>query len=117
MNQDLSFWRKLILDFTDKPKTDADIRYIYKDLVRPEIPATALWDAENGAIKRFYNTGLDSLTLDDIRKTAIKNRGWGIDQKPEDMPYKTPTGRIMEQLLNPDKIIVPDKNKMDDIWQ
>ena len=121
MENDLSFWRKLMLDLNATPKTDADLAYLYRNLVRPEIPASALWDAEEGAKKRAsYEQELYGHLFKDVDSTrpkAIRNRGWGIDQKPEDMPYKTPTGRIMEQLLNPDRLIVPDKNKMGNIWE
>ena len=119
MNNDLSFWRKLILDFTDEPKTDADIAYLYRNIARPEIPVSALWDAEKGA-RRRANTEMylkNGMGTRDFREIALKNRGWAIGQKDTDMPYKTPTGAIMEQILNPDKIIVPDKDKMGNIWE
>ena len=52
MNNDLSFWRKLMLELTNAPKTDADIAYLYRNIVRPGVPASALWDAEKGAEER-----------------------------------------------------------------
>lgn len=117
MNNDLGFWRKLMLDLLDNPKTDADIAYIYRNMVRPEIPASALWDAEKGANERFQNSGLDYQSLNDLRQKAVKNRGWGINQTDADMPARTPTNAIMKQLLNPDYIIVPEKSEMGNIWE
>lgn len=119
MNNDLSFWRKLILDITNTPKTDADIAYLYRELVRPEIPASALWDAERGAQERA-NTEVNlkkEMKPKNFRKEAVLNRGWGIDQTEADMPKKTPTGRIMEQLMNPDVLIVPKKEDMRNLWK
>lgn len=118
MNNDLGFWRKLLLNITETPKTDADIAYLYRDLVRPEIPASALWDAEHGAEQRA-NTNMYAkygMGPSDFRKEAVLNRGWGIGQTAADMPKKTPTGRIMEQLMNPDYLIVPKKEDMPNFW-
>ena len=114
MNNDLTFWRKLMLELLDNPKTDADIAYIYRNMVRPEIPASALWDAEKGAeigIRPKYENMFDA------RKRALKNRGWYIGQTNADMPEKTPTGAIMQQLLNPDYLVVPEKKDMSNIWE
>lgn len=119
MNQDLSFWRKLMLDLNATPKTDADLAYLYRNLVRPEIPASALWDAEKGARDRA-NTSYAAKTnksVKDFRPMAIKNRGWGLEQSAEDMPKRTPTNAIMKQLLNPDYLIVPEKSEMGNIWE
>ena len=116
MNNDLSFWRKLMLDLTSSPKTDADIAYVYRNLVRPEIPASALWDAEKGALERYQITDPRLESLGDIRKKAIRNRGWGLDQNASDMPYRTATGAIMKQLLNPDYLVVPEKSEMKPIF-
>lgn len=116
MNNNLSFWRKLLLELTDTPKTDADVAYLYRNIARPGIPASALWDAEKGARTRFENTGLDYLTLNDIRKTAIKNRGLGINQTNADIPVKSPTGRIMQEILGEDYLFVPKKQSADDFW-
>ena len=121
MNNDLSFWRKLLLDIGGRPKTDADIAYLYRDLVRPEIPASALWDAERGANERANNIIYAKYEMgpSDFREKAILNRGWGINQTAQDMPEKTPTGRIMRQLLEerPDYIVVPERNEMSNFWQ
>lgn len=119
MNQDLSFWRKLMLDLNATPKTDADLAYLYRNLVRPEIPVSALWDAEKGARDRAntsYATKTDK-SVKDFRPIAIKNRGWGLEQSAEDMPKRTPTNAIMKQLLNPDYLIVPEKSEMGNIWE
>lgn len=116
MNNDLSFWRKLMLSLTGEPKTDADISYLYRNIARPGIPASALWDAEKGARTRFENTGLDYLTMDDIRKMAIRNRGLGIKQTDADIPEKSPTGRIMQEVLGNDYLFVPKKQGADDFW-
>lgn len=119
MEKDLSFWRKLMLDLNATPKTDADLAYLYRNLVRPEIPVSALWDAEKGARERagtFY-AAKNEMSVKDFRPTAIKNRGWGLDQTAGDMPKRTPTNAIMKQLLNPDYLIVPEKNEMGNIWE
>lgn len=119
MNNDLSFWRKLMLELNAAPKTDADLAYLYRNLVRPEIPASALWDAEKGAMERASTpmAAKYEMGTKDFRKNAILNRGWGLDQQASDMPYRTPTGAIMKQLLNPDYLIVPEKSEMRDIWE
>ena len=119
MNNDLSFWRKLVLGLTDKPKTDADIAYLYRNIVRPEIPISALWDAEKGAQQRanaeiYLKNGMGPR---DFRELALKNRGWAVGQTDADMPTKTPTGAIMQQLLNPDMIVVPEYKDMRNIWE
>lgn len=120
MNNNLGFWRQLMFDLMDvQPKTEADLAYVYKDLVRPEIPTSALWDAEKGARLR-HNTNdsyKKSMSIDDFRKEAIKNRGWGLDQTAEDIPVWTPTHRYMEQLLNPNMLIVPKKEDMGNFWK
>lgn len=119
MNQDLSFWRKLMLDLNATPKTDADLAYLYRNLVRPEIPVSALWDAERGARDRANTSyaAKNEMSVKDFRPIAIKNRGWGLEQSAEDMPKRTPTNAIMKQLLNPDYLIVPEKNEMGNIWK
>ena len=115
MENDLSFWRKLLLEITGNPKTDSDIAYLYKNMARPEIPVSALWDAEKGA-RIGINPKIEE-TLNQARERALKNRGWYIGQTDKDMPRKTPTGAIMHQLLNPDYLIVPDKSEMSNIWE
>ena len=117
MNNDLSFWRKLVLSLNDEPKTDADIAWLYRKIARPEIPASALWDAEKGAMQYLANHSNENYDLNYSRKHALDNRGWGTWQTEKDMPYRTPTGAIMEQLLNPDMLIVPKKEDMSDIWR
>lgn len=114
MENNLGFWQKLMLSLGATPQTDADLGYIYRNMVRPEIPASALWDAESGA-RLNYNPKNEN--MDVARERAIFNRGWGLNQTAEEMPTRTPTGAIMQQLLNPDYIIVPDKKDMSNIWE
>ena len=54
--------------------------------------------------------------MDDIRKMAIKNRGLGIKQTDADIPEKSPTGRIMQEVLGNDYLFVPKKQGADDFW-
>lgn len=115
MNDDLTFWRKLVLSLTNQPKTDSDISWLYRKLARPEIPASALWDAEKGA-QKYFSTNGPNTELSEAREKAIKNRGWGLDQTAADMPVWTPTRGYMEQLLNPDVLVVPRKEDMSNIW-
>lgn len=116
MNNNLGFWRKLMLSLGANPNNDADIGYVYRNIARPEIPASALWDAERGALERSRYVNPEDQSLSDLRKTAILNRGWGLDQTIADMPKYTPTGMSMEQLLAPDYLMVPDKKDMSNIW-
>ena len=118
MNNDLSFWRKLMLELTNAPKTDADIAYLYRNIVRPGVPASALWDAEKGAEERA-NTNMYAkmgLGTKDFREKAILNRGLGINQTDADIPEKSPTGRIMQEILGDSYLFVPKKQGADDFW-
>ena len=99
MDNNLGFWQKLMLSLGATPKTDADLGYIYRNIARPEIPVSALWDAENGALERQKHVNPEVFSLDDLRKMALQNRGWGIGQTDADMPTRTPTGLQMEDLL------------------
>lgn len=118
MNNDLSFWRKLMLSLTGEPKTDADISYLYRNIARPGIPASALWDAEKGAEERARNNiyAKMGLSTKDFREKAILNRGLGVNQTDADIPEKSPTGRIMQEILGDSYLFVPKKQGADDFW-
>lgn len=109
-------WQKILLSLGADPKTDSELAYVYRNMARPEIPASALWDAEKGAMLRRSSTNPEQFSLSDLRRMAIANRGWGVDQTAADMPETTPTGRIMKQLLAPDVLVVPDKRDMTNLW-
>lgn len=117
MNNDLSFWRKLSLVNGGSPKTDNEIRYLYRDLVRPNIPVNALWDAERGVNMRGPYVDPEMYSMRDLRKMAIKNRGLGINQTDKDIPEISPTGKIMKQLLGPDVLVVPEYKDMQNLWE
>lgn len=116
MDKDLGFWRKLGLSMGGNPKTDDEIRYVYRNLVRPNIPVAALWDAERGAQIRNYHSDPRLSDMDGWRKIAVKNRGLGIKQTDKDIPKLSPTGKIMEQLLQ-DVLVVPEYKDMKNLWE
>lgn len=93
MNNNLSLWQKLQLALSQEPKTDDEIRYIYRNLVRPDIPVNVLWDAERGAKIRYRSVDPRDYSLNDLRKVAVFNRGIGIDQTDADKAIITPTGQ------------------------
>lgn len=117
MNNDLGFWRKVLLNLSQQPKTDADIKYLYRNLVRPGIPVNALWDAEKGAIMRSRSVNPEEFSIGDLRKMAVTNRGIGVNQTDADIPQVSPTGQIMNRLLGLDVLVVPEYKDMKNLWE
>lgn len=98
---DLSLIDKILLSTFMKPSTDQELRYVYRNLARPDIPIDVLWDAEKGANEYLKNYSTRHLSIGDARKTASKNRGIMPGQTEADMPAQTSTGAIMQKLMNP----------------
>lgn len=97
---DLSLIDKILLSTFMKPSTDQELRYVYRNLARPDIPVDVLWDAEKGALAHQNSSGR-YYSLNDSRRLASKSRGIMPDQTETDMPVQTSTGAIMQKLMNP----------------
>lgn len=101
--------------------SDEDIMRLYRgkynsDYVTPD----ALRDVELG-VQRYLAkapAGIATFFLDDVRDRALRDRGLKRNQTMSDVPRRSPTGAIMEKLLdNRDEyLIVPKKSEMSKIY-
>lgn len=98
--------------------SDEDIMNLYRGRYNPDyVTPEALRDVELG-VQQFLKTGPLTLWLNDVRDRALQARGLKYNQNISDVPRKSPTGAIMEKLLNnrDEYLIVPKKSEMSKIY-
>lgn len=111
----LSFWDKVRLNLRfDEPNTDAEYRYVMGKLATPDIPATVLKDAYEGAKTRYYSSIDDLSSLSDYFEMALKKRLESRNVPQRGVAY-SPTGADMFDLWNPN-LQVPEYSAMPDFW-
>jgi hypothetical protein len=81
--------------------TDSDILNLYRGRYNQYATPEALRDVELG-IQRYLDNPRTPLrfTLDGLRDQALRARGLGYDQSFDEIPEKSPTGRILREIIN-----------------
>ena len=96
--------------------SDTDIMKFYAGRYNQYATPESLRDIERGLKTYLDNIHTMQTDLSWLRDRALQKRGLRYDQTLKDIPEKSPTGRIMQELLNEDYLFVPKKQNHDDFW-
>lgn len=81
--------------------SDEDIMNFYRGRYNQYATPEALRDIERGVQMNIYDPQSPlRFTLDGLRDQALRARGLRYDQSFDEIPEKSPTGRILREIIN-----------------